>query len=171
MTTNTGNLVLAVALTWSSGMSAMETKSPTKTDTRSINHYDLDLPASYSLRDISPPMMDFVLYEIDKVGRTDEKLVLYFGSAPSFPALKWSTPAIKRSKGRASITEFPYSQKERQMEGLVSVTGLMYHGRDSPFSYVHYIATGLDERDARDFEEIVESIRVERPTIDRKDCR
>lgn len=134
--------------------------------THAINHYDIDVPTGYSIKDRSPAMSDFDLYEITG-NRPTAKLALYFGNHPQFPKFEWSSsPHIESRNGRTT-DEYLYSPKQRRMEGRIMFDGLSYKTRaHSPYTYVHYFASDVNEDDARIFEEITRSIRVARAHLD-----
>jgi hypothetical protein len=131
-----------------------------------MNHYDLDLPAGYAVKDITPPLADFELYEISG-SRAGARLGLYFGNHPQFPKYEWAGPPRSESKKGRTSQQYPYSSKERRMEGRIMFDGLSYKTTaHSPYTYAHYFATDVNADEARIFEEIVRSIRVARPHLD-----
>lgn len=136
-----------------------------KSMTHSITHYDLDIPDTYTLRDVSPPMSDFALYEVRGKGG-GPTLGLYFGNHPHFPKLKWDGPPVSSSSEGKTADEYPYSPRTRQLEGRMTFSGLRFRAsRMSPFSSVHYFAADLDEDSGKAFTAIVHSIRVARATF------
>jgi len=133
--------------------------------THSFTHYDFDIPEAYTLRDVSPAMSDFAVYEVrGKAG--GPTLGIYFGNHPQFPKLKWDTAPVSSSADGKTADEYPYSPRTRQLEGRMTFSGLRFRtSRWSPFSSVHYFAANLSEDDGKAFTAIVHSIRVARPTF------
>lgn len=135
--------------------------------TYSINHYDIDISAGYRIGHLERPVDDFDLYEVRPLGRNSPRLLLYFGNHPRFPRLKWSTAAVVASKDGETTKTYSFSEKYPQIEGLMTFDGLTYKDSGaSPFTCVHYFATGLTDATARAFDEIVKSIRVSKRHLD-----
>jgi hypothetical protein len=140
--------------------------SATRTMTHSINHYDVDVPDTFTIRDVSPEMADFQFYEVARKNGQGGKLGLYFGNHSGFPKLKWDASPVSSGAGATTRKEFPYSAEKRQMEGLLTFRGLRYMGSSStPFSLIHYFARDIGEDDAKVFGAIVQSIRVARTEL------
>jgi len=134
--------------------------------TRSINHYDVDVPAGFVITDRSPRRADFDLYEVSG-GSSGAKLQLYFGNHPRFPTYKWAGAPRAESQDGRSAKEYPYSPAEKRMEGVLTFSGLSYKATPhSPYTQIHYFATDVDPSTARIFADIVRSIRVARAHLD-----
>ena len=150
----------------SAGRPLAPTHSANRTLTFSINHYDLDVPDAYSVRDTSPGLADFELYAIDNP-TSHAELGLYFGNFPHFPTLSWNSAPVTSASGDKTAKEFRYSAARRQLEGLLQFTGLGYAGAPiTPFSSVHYFAEDVSDEDGKIFAGIARSIRVARPTLE-----
>jgi len=77
------------------------------------------------------------------------------------------SPVVAESKNGRTTKEYPYSPKQKRMEGRIMFDGLSYKTTTrSPYTYVHYFASDVNEDDARIFEEIIRSIRVARAHLD-----
>jgi len=153
--------LLAAASTSSIALSVTNAK----TMTHAANHYDFDVPDTYSLHNVSPTTMDFESYEVESKS-SHAKLGLYFGNNPGFPKLKWGGAPVTTSSPGKTVMDFPYSVQKRQLEGLMTFTGLRYKGIPmTPYSSVHYLATGVNGDDGRAFTAIVRSIRVARRAL------
>jgi len=154
-------IALLLAATLAQGKSEMQQPHTT----RSINHYDVDLPTDFAIEDRSPRRADFDLYEIT-AGRSGAKLVLYVGNHPSFPKFKWAGAPVSESRDGRSAKEYRYSPAEKRMEGVLTFSGLSYKATESPYTHVHYFAADVDPSAARLFEDIIRSIRVARAHLD-----
>jgi hypothetical protein len=138
--------------------------APTAGTVRTFNHYAIEIPAGYVVKDVSPPRMDFEIYNLVD-GKGKVKCGLYFGNAPQFPMFKWESQSPTESKD-ANRTKKAYRSATR-MEGLLEFSGLTYKGIPAtPFSIIHYFADGLSAADAKAVSAMVESIRVVQKHLD-----
>src|SRR6478735_3035012 len=105
----------------------------------------------YSVLAASPSMSEFELYRVEN-GSSHAQLVLYFGNHAGFPKLDWQSSPRKSSGQGKTVDEFPYSAKKRQLEGLLTFTGLRFKGIPmTPYSSVHYFANDVGEGRWRGF--------------------
>jgi hypothetical protein len=132
--------------------------APTAGRVQTFNHYAIEIPAGYVVKDVSPPMTDFDLYQlIDGKGKV--KCGLYFGNAPKFPTYKWGSklPVETRDASRAKKA----FQSSTRMEGVLKFSGLTYKTTpDTPFSMIHFFADGLSTDEIKAFSAMVDSIHV-----------
>jgi hypothetical protein len=132
--------------------------APTAGDAQTFNHYAIKIPAGYVVKDVSPPMMDFDLYQLVD-GKGTVKCGLYFGNAPRFPIYGWGSKSPVDS-GDASRMKKAY-QSSTRMEGVIEFSGLTYKGLPAtPFSKIHYFADRLSADDVKALSAMVDSIRV-----------
>ena len=158
----------AAAITLLAGWSVMSIAiddAHAKARAFAVTHYDLDVPDAYSLHDVSPPQSDFALYVVESK-TSHAKLGLYFGNSPGFPKLKWEGALVTTSSTNKTSKDFPYRVQKRQLEGLMTFTGLRFRSsRMTPFSSIHYFASDVNSDDGKAFTGIVQSIRVARATL------
>jgi hypothetical protein len=129
-----------------------------------VEHYGIEVPAGYILKDVSPKQMDFDLYALADTRTGSVKCTLYFGNAPAFPKLRWSGKPTESRQHGASRKEFRSSDR---IEGLMNFDGLSYKGVPaSPFESVHYFADHLSTADVKLVATMVDSI-----TIAKKDLK
>ena len=133
---------------------------------KKVNHYSFKLPVGYISKDITPPMMDFELIEIHKAKSHKTKLVLYFGNNPSFPKFKWDTSPMEEKDGNRTRRSFGYRESDGAMEGVLIFTGLSYRGSNqSPYTQIHYFASGVDKNSAGELSGIIASLKVVEPNL------
>ncbi|HEY0711934.1 MAG TPA: hypothetical protein VGF45_04625 [Polyangia bacterium] len=149
--------VAAVVLLMASDGVAQSTKKHT------INHYSVELPASYRLKDITPKLMDFGLYAV--VGRQDGKVrcTLYFGNHPDFPSKRWAGAPVATRDGWRTRKEF---RDANRIEGVIAFEGLSYKGSSgTPYSKIHYLAERVRPADQPLLLSMLDSIAVENPHL------
>lgn len=131
-----------------------------------INHYSIQLLSDYVLVDVTPKMADFELVEVVNKEHPDDKLSIYFGNAPHFPAYDWKeSPSESEGEGMRKTT-YNYRQRDGAMEGMLVFSGLSYRGsKHSPYSRIHYFANAVNKETSDRFLKVIESIRVVRPNI------
>jgi hypothetical protein len=160
------NVIRACALLAISGGGCMNMAFGKGLSEKKINHYSLQIPHDYRMRDITPPMMDFELYEVHKVGNPKVKFDIYFGNNPSFPKFKWKEESLNSTKDNCSTKVFKYRKSDGAIEGLLSYSGLSYKGSNqSPYTTIHYFASGLSEKEADVLLGIISSIKVVKPNL------
>src|SRR5437868_5747663 len=94
--------------------------SPTRTH---FQHFSIEVPAGYQLKDSSPPMMDFDLYDLIDLKTKKARCRLYVGNAPRFPLFSWSgAPTVSRTPGKEQ-TDF---RSASRVEGTIKFSGLTY---------------------------------------------
>jgi hypothetical protein len=70
-------------------------------------------------------------------------------------------------KDKKTTKAYPYDVRQRRFEGLMIFDGTTYRNTPfSPFMEVHYFSADVSKADARDFETIVQSIRVARAHLE-----
>ena len=149
---------MTTALVLSLFAAASVPAAPSAGRAQTFNHYSIEIPAGYVVKDVSPPMMDFDLYQLVD-GRGKARCGLYFGNAPQFPFYKWGSksPVESREAGRMKKA----FQSSTRMEGVLEFSGLTYKTTPyTPFSMIHYFADGLSADDIKAFSAMVNSIHV-----------
>jgi len=130
-----------------------------------VAHFAIEIPRGYQARDVSPPMMDFDLYRVERQGSTEGGCSLYFGNAPDFPQLRWSQNARKMKADGRSTTAF---ERRGAVEGVIKFSGLTYKQSTagSPWTSIHYLCDGLDELGMKDALGMIASIKVVQPHVE-----
>jgi hypothetical protein len=143
------------------GSSTASGASPTRTQ---VQHFSIEVPAGYELKDSSPPMIDFDLYDLIELKTKKARCRLYLGNSPKFPLFSWSgAPTVSRAPGREQ-TEF---RSKSRVEGTIKYSGLTYKkSPSSPWTIVHYMAEHLSEGEVQLIERMIGSITVTRPHLD-----
>lgn len=131
-----------------------------------IAHYSLAIPDGYAIRRVSPPMVDFLVYEVFKKGAERVRLGMYFGNFPDFPDEHWGkAPLSQRAEGR-TIAYFPFDPEARRIEGLLQFDIQMTLGDlPSPYSQIHYFSGRVTRKEAAVFERVVSSVAVLKPRL------
>jgi len=129
---------------------------------RIIAHYSLVVPDGYTMKDVSPPRMDFSIFEIKNNKVNAHSLKLYLGNSPNFPAYTWNVNEKKGVRGDCVYEYYPYDHLAERLEGLMYFKNLTYRQNSStPFSRIHYFTDGkVSPEEARVFEKIIDSIKV-----------
>ena len=131
-----------------------------------LQHYSIEIPAGYEAKDVSPPTMDFALYQVTRRGSKRLACSLYLGNSPNFPELHWSgRKAVETKSDDHTTTAF---QRQGAIEGVMSFSGLTYKEQrsGSPWTSVHYLCHDLDQAGMRDMLRMIASIKVVRPHVD-----
>jgi hypothetical protein len=149
---------MTIALVWSLIAAAPALAAPAAGRVQTFNHYAIEIPAGYVVKDVSQPMMDFDLYQLVD-GKGKAKCGLYFGNFPQFPTYKWGTTPPVETRD-ASRTKKAY-QSSTRMEGVLQFSGLSYKMLpNTPFSLIHYFADGLSAEELKAMSAMVDSIHV-----------
>lgn len=131
-----------------------------------VNHFSIDIPHGYIVKDVTPAMADFQLIEIRLPGRKGNKMSVYFGNAPSSPQYDWVDVIPETDLDKSPLNWHRYRERDGSLEGLRSFTGLTYGGTpQSPYTQIHYFGKGINRRTAKQFEDMVTSIKVVRPNL------
>lgn len=131
-----------------------------------VNHFSIDIPHGYIVKDVTPAMADFQLIEIRLAGRKGHKVSMYFGNAPSSPMYDWIDVTPETELNKSPLNWHRYRERDGSLEGVRSFTGLSYRGTSqSPYTKIHYFGKGINRRTAKQFEAMVASIKVVRPNL------
>jgi hypothetical protein len=131
-----------------------------------INHYSIHVPSGYVLRDITPQMADFELFEIVNKDDRSDKLSLYFGNFPQFPSYDWKESPTESAGAGVKKTFYNYRKSDGSLEGVLVFSGLSYrHSAYSPYSRIHYFATAVSSEASDRFLKIIASIEVVKPNL------
>ena len=135
--------------------------SPTRTQ---IEHFSVEVPAGYELKDSSPRMMDFDLYDLIDLKTKKARCRLYVGNHPNFPLFTWANaPTVSRTADREQ-TDF---RSATRVEGKIKFSGLTYKKQSySGWTIVHYMAENLSEPEVQLIGRMIASIAVTRPHLD-----
>ena len=131
-----------------------------------INHYSIHVPSSYVLRDITPQMADFELFEVVNKEDRSDKLSIYFGSHPQFPGYDWKEPPSESAGAGVRKTFYNYRESDGSLEGMLVFSGLSYrHSAHSPYSRIHYFAKAANSEASERFLKIIASIEIANPNL------
>jgi hypothetical protein len=123
-----------------------------------VEHYAIEVPADYTLKDVSPKIMDFDLYALAEKRTGIVKCTLYVGNAPAFPKLRWSGKPTESTQNLGTKKEYRSSDR---IEGLMTFQGLTYKdSAGSPFTSLHYFADHLSAADLKVVAAMVGSISI-----------
>jgi len=129
-----------------------------------IEHYAIEVPPGYALKDASPQLMDFDLYALTDQRTGAVKCTLYFGNAPQFPKLRWSGRPVETKQGGGTRREF---RSPERIEGLLTFEGLSYKNVPfSPFESIHYFADHLSAAEPKAVAAMVDSVRVAKKKLE-----
>jgi hypothetical protein len=131
-----------------------------------INHYSIHVPTGYVLRDVTPQMADFDLFEITNQEDHSDKLSIYFGNHPHFPVYDWKDPPSESTDAAVRKTVYNYRASDGSLEGMLVFSGLSYrHSAQSPYSRIHYFAKATNSEASERFLKIIASIEVANPNL------
>jgi hypothetical protein len=134
------------------------TAAPGESKMQVIEHYAVQVPAGYILKDMSPKMMDFDLYALTESSSGEVKCTLYVGNDPRFPRFRWSGKPIESSPAGGTRKEFRSADR---IEGLLTFKGVTYgNSLPSPFQTIHYFADHLSAIDMKVVTALVDSVSV-----------
>lgn len=123
-----------------------------------VEHYGIEVPAGYVLKDVSPKMMDFDLYALTEKRTGKVKCTLYVGNHPAFPKLRWSGKPVETRQSGGTRKEFRSSDR---VEGLMTFLDVTYKDSGgSPFQTIHYLADHLRAPDLEVVTAMLDSISV-----------
>lgn len=129
-----------------------------------VEHYGIEVPAGYVLKDVSPRMTDFSLYALTEKRTGKVSCTLYVGNHPDFPKLRWSGKPVKARQSGGTRKEFRSSD---QIEGLMTFPDVTYRGSEgSPFQTIHYFADHLRALDMKAVTAMVDSISVAKKDLE-----
>lgn len=125
-----------------------------------VNHYSVEIPAGFELKDITPNMVDFQLMEIHKTGKKKPNIIVYFGNSPSFPKYDW--PALNKERDLENTADWQsYREDDGAFEGVSTFHGLSYRGSsESPYTKIHYFGIGINKDSIVQFKKIISSMKV-----------
>jgi hypothetical protein len=128
-----------------------------------VEHYAIEVPAGYVLKDVSPKMMDFELYALTEKRTGKAKCTLYVGNQPAFPKLRWSGKPVESRQSGGTRKEFRSSDR---VEGLMTFQDVTYKDSGgSPFQTIHYFAEHLSAPDMTVLAAMLDSITVTRKEL------
>ena len=135
-------------------------------EVKNITHYSIAIPSGYDIKDVSPPMMDFYVFQVAKASDPKISCRLYIGNAPDFPTYSWHGKSHDSTDGNRISKVHPFDEKTGKMEGMFRFSGLTSeNGSQTPFSCIHYFAEGIQPVDAAAFSAMVKTIKVVKPRL------
>ena len=128
-----------------------------------VEHYAIEVPAGYTLKDVSPKLIDFELFALVDKRTSATKCTLYIGNFPSFPKLRWAGSPTESKGSDRTRREFRSTDR---IEGVMTFTGVTYQdSTGSPFTSIHYFADRLSGAEIKVVTAMVDSIRVAKKDI------
>jgi hypothetical protein len=128
-----------------------------------VEHYAIEVPAGYALKDVSPKLIDFELFALVDKRTRSTKCTLYIGNFPSFPMFRWAGSPIESKGSDRTRREF---RSAHRVDGLMSFRGVTYQdSAESPFTSIHYFADHLSRAEIKIVTAMVDSIRVAKKDI------
>jgi hypothetical protein len=130
---------------------------PAESKMQVIEHYAVQVPAGYVLKDVSPKLMDFELYALTDSRSGEVKCTLYVGNNPRFPTLRWSGNPSQSHQGAGTRREFRSADR---IEGVMMFERVSKSSLMSPFQVIHYFADHLSAVDMKAVAALVDSVIV-----------
>ena len=129
-----------------------------------VEHYAIEVPAGYVLKDVSPKLMDFDLYALADQRTGTVKCTLYVGNHPAFPKFRWRGKPIESGRNGETRKEFRSSDR---VEGVMNFSGVTYKNTPgSPFETIHYFADHLNAHEMQVLTALLDSIHIARAHLE-----
>ena len=123
-----------------------------------VQHYRVEVPAGYVLKDLSPKQKDVRLYALADTRTGSVKCRFFLGHLPKFPKLRWSGKPTESRQSGGSRKEFRAADR---IEGLMNFDGLSWKGYPmSPFGWIYYVGDHLSASEVKLVATMMDSISV-----------